>query len=833
MNNIPEELIMSKRGLFSLIFVSIVVSSLFSGKADGGELIIFDKGNVNAVILTGKAPTPVAKFAAEELQSYLSRATDSSFEIKEEKEKQDKRISIYVGESEGTRTLGISIDNLPRDAFIIKAVSPDNIVILGKDNPKENPKIRTSYGRYERATLFGVYEFLERFVGVRWYLPGKFGEIVPEIKRLTLPTTLDIIEKPAMKKRFANFGKGRMGYGVERWKDLSEHCLYMYRLRFETDYIPFNHMPPRLSYAERFGKDHPEYFALKPDGTRDTNPEQEHPGRLCYTNPDVTRITAEDAIAFFSGVSAKELGIGMKRFGGAWDWNVCYGDYFCIMPSDSYQGCLCPNCQKRVSPRTKYSEIIWDYAAKVAKIVGEKCPGKFITLLAYNPWVQIPETVDIPDNLVVGLATTGPYSEYNPERQKREIERLQKWFKKCGHKVYLWNYANLTGYLDRMPGVPANTPHAVASFYKKTKNLIDGAFLETDTKYFPFEHLTICVFGKMMWNPDINIEELLDEYYEKMYGPGKKPMKELFEILENTFGKKVLGKEIDTPLGPSFTTPNPREIWEEIYTSSLFKRLELYFTQAEELASHSPAHLERIKYMHQVFMGEMERGYNLYLGPLREAKKINIIVKKTDTPITIDGRLNEKSWEKAEKVNMVISSDNEQLRKEKPAVETGVKVLWDDKNMYIAYVCQEPNPKRMRCITNKNDDKEIWMDDSVELFLDPKHTHQDYYQILINSKGFFTDIYYPNIGVSYYKWDSKIRVKTSVGKDSWIVEMAIPFTAFPGKVPIDDTVWGVNFNRGRHLKDPGPGEDQLYTWSPLVQGYFHQPTMFGHLIFRE
>jgi len=831
-----EGITLSKKSLFFLIiFVFSVFSSLFSGKVDGKELIIFGKGEVNAVLLTGKAPTPVAKFAAEELQSYLSRATGFSFEIKEDASKSDGEIRIWVGESEGTRALGVNIDNLPRDGFIIKAVSPEDIVILGKDDSKENPKIRNSYGRYERATLFGVYEFLERFAGVRWYLPGKYGEIVPELKRLTVPATLNIAEKPAMRKRRGSFWEGRMGYKnkIERLKDLSDRYLYMYRLRLETDSIPFCHMPGRLSYAERFGKEHPEYFALKADGTRDTNPDHDHPGRLCYTNPDVTRITAEDAIAFFTGVSAKKLRIGMERFGGAWDWNVCYGNYFCVMPSDSYQGCLCPNCQKRVSSRTKYSEIIWDYAAKVANIAGERCPGKFITLLAYDNYVEIPETVDIPDNLLVGLATGGPYGEYNPEGRKKGIERIQRWVKKCGHKVYLWNYANLTGYRDRMPGVPANTPHAVASFYKKTKDLIDGAFLETDTRYFPFEHLTIYVFGKMMWNPDIDIEKLLDEYYEKMYGPGKSPMKKFFEELEDIFVKKVIGKQIDTPLGPVFTKPNSRDIWDEIYTVSFVKRLESYLAEAERLASHAPACLERIKYMQQAFMDEMERGRDLYLGSLRDARKIIVIARKIDTPITIDGELKEKAWEKAEDVNMVISSENEKLRKENPAVKTEAKVLWDDKNMYIAYVCQEPSPKRMRCITDKNHDKDIWKDDSVELFLDPKHTQKDYYQIMINSKGFFTDIYYPTIGVSYYKWDSRIKVKTSVGKNSWVAEMAIPFSVFPGKAPIDDTVWGVNFNRGRHLKNPGLGEEQMYTWSLLVQGYFHTPMLFGHLIFRE
>ncbi len=51
------------------------------------------------------------------------------------------------------------------------------------------------------AILYGTNEFLERFVGIRWYMPGPLGEIVPKHARIVLPMT-DLEQSPGFAFRW-------------------------------------------------------------------------------------------------------------------------------------------------------------------------------------------------------------------------------------------------------------------------------------------------------------------------------------------------------------------------------------------------------------------------------------------------------------------------------------------------------------------------------------------------------------------------------------------------------------------------------------------------------
>ncbi len=47
----------------------------------------------------------------------------------------------------------------------------------------------TFFGTSDLGTLYGVIDFLERECGIRWYLPGEIGEVVP--KKATIKTSTD------------------------------------------------------------------------------------------------------------------------------------------------------------------------------------------------------------------------------------------------------------------------------------------------------------------------------------------------------------------------------------------------------------------------------------------------------------------------------------------------------------------------------------------------------------------------------------------------------------------------------------------------------------------
>jgi hypothetical protein len=108
--------------------------------------------------------------------------------------------AVSVGDNAFSRKAGIDVAKLPRDAGVIKTAD-GRIYIAGRDDVRVDSVERRLTGgilanMYERATLFAVYEFLERFAGVRFYFPGELGTVTPRKSVITVPAC-DILNAPA------------------------------------------------------------------------------------------------------------------------------------------------------------------------------------------------------------------------------------------------------------------------------------------------------------------------------------------------------------------------------------------------------------------------------------------------------------------------------------------------------------------------------------------------------------------------------------------------------------------------------------------------------------
>ena len=86
--------------------------------------------------------------------------------------------------------------------------------LVGRDDPHADLPGIVAHGslgnlEFERATLFGVYEFLDRYVGVRFYFPGELGTVVPRTDAVAVPKDIDLMIAPAFTVRsFQMLGDG-------------------------------------------------------------------------------------------------------------------------------------------------------------------------------------------------------------------------------------------------------------------------------------------------------------------------------------------------------------------------------------------------------------------------------------------------------------------------------------------------------------------------------------------------------------------------------------------------------------------------------------------------
>ena len=170
--------------LKSMAFVCMLAAA---GCADATRL---ERGRTE-IVLAPDAPKST-RFAADELRSFLTNAF-CGVDVAIATNVRPGVAHIFVGASEWAACAGILADGLARDAFTIRADGRD-VYIVGRDDPKVDtrhsiysPHTGVWDQLHEHATLFGVYEFLESYAGVRMYFPGELGTIVPRSAAIIMP----------------------------------------------------------------------------------------------------------------------------------------------------------------------------------------------------------------------------------------------------------------------------------------------------------------------------------------------------------------------------------------------------------------------------------------------------------------------------------------------------------------------------------------------------------------------------------------------------------------------------------------------------------------------
>ena len=215
---------------------------------------------------------------------------------------------------------------------------------------------------------------------------------------------------------------------------------------------------------------------------------------------------------------------------------------------------------------------------------------------------------------------------------------------------------------------------------------------------------------------------------------------------------------------------------------------------------------------------------------------------RTATPIQIDGKLDDAAWKEAPWTSDFI--DIEGATKAAPRFRTRVKMLWDDKYLYIAAELEEPNVTG----TLTKHDSVIFKDNDFELFIKPLPETDSYYEFEINALNTGWDLFLPKPynqgGKADNSWDIE-GLKTAVAvqgtlnhpgdKDGgWTVEIALPLTAFESRqhvpLPKPGTMWRINFSRVEWT--PGSPKVDNWVWSPQGVINMHVPERWGYLRFR-
>jgi len=170
---------------------------------------------------------------------------------------------------------------------------------------------------------------------------------------------------------------------------------------------------------------------------------------------------------------------------------------------------------------------------------------------------------------------------------------------------------------------------------------------------------------------------------------------------------------------------------------------------------------------------------------------------------------------------------------------TRVRIMYDRKNLYVAWACEEPQIATLKTDRTGRDGP-VWALDCVELFLDTENSLERYQHFIATPvagsfydarKGFIPDRLHPAFAREDPEWNPDWRYAATIDADKkvWGVEMAIPFTILGAGPPERGAVWCANFGRERYAG----GSRELFLWSPNDKGGFCDPMSFGEIHFED
>ncbi len=189
---------------------------------------------------------------------------------------------------------------------------------------------------------------------------------------------------------------------------------------------------------------------------------------------------------------------------------------------------------------------------------------------------------------------------------------------------------------------------------------------------------------------------------------------------------------------------------------------------------------------------------------------------QTTKPPVIDGKISEPFWQKP--VYKLFSPDGGQVKID----STYFCFAHDDKNLYIATLCQDPKVDSIITKAVKQDDA-VYSEDCVGYFFVPNRDSGTIYQIYFNPNGVvFDQKIKENGNIADREWNGTYEAKTFKGKDFWSIEARIPLEQLNAKV-VQGQEWGVNFRRKQ------PRFKSTADWQVPIQ---YDPKSYGLLIMK-
>jgi len=453
---------------------------------------------------------------------------------------------ILVGGGMLAEALGVTGEDLGPGGMRIKTVG-NALVLMG------HPEIShpVSDGGGVRAA---VRAFLES-LGCRYLWPGESGKVIPSMSTVTVKPT-DIAYTPpigqrrirhtTIRSRRVRTGLSRLGISEETYGRLLSDAN---RTRVDALVEPGRYVRTAdLSWLtwhgiggdigiggghafgdawERWGKDHPDWFALQPDGTRDQSAAGNRE-RLCVSNLGLQDAIAQDILSQASKRPEKRC--------------------FSICPNDGGYAnfCLCDAC-RALDPED---------APKIQMLIFEKVGQSRRKAVDYVSltdryvyfWNQIAKRVtrDRPDLLLLIQA----YSVYQHAPVRRRLHSslvlryvpsdATEWkgWQDAGARMVYWR-PNILIRGRRRGDVLIYAASMADTFHHLFRNGMVATDMDSVMDNWAGQGLNYYVAARLNWDPALTYDAILDDFCNAGFGKAAPHVRRYFVAAEKAWTEQL------------------------------------------------------------------------------------------------------------------------------------------------------------------------------------------------------------------------------------------------------------------------------------------------------
>ncbi len=560
--------------LIALLFACLLLCAFaVPSVAASRELALVENGADPLPLIVPAGSPPMTLRAAEDLAAYIEKSSGARPEVIEGVPDPVPAHAVWVGYQPKLDEIFPGLDfDFQNPEEILIACDGKNVVIAGRDRwDPDNLVIPIRRGeangyQFEYGTANAVFTFLRDQLGVRWLWPGE--EDVP-VQPTTALAPFEFRYHPTLRMRNTLFPAAsvpRIGLSPGRpnadWNRFNR--VHLDSLQVDGGHA-FN------DWWERFHQTNPDFFALQPDRTRSAFPNPNNV-KMCEANPGVWAQWLADV------EEAIKTNPTQRVFNAAENdsWNQGH--------------CICEECRAWDDPNGKPRRFSWrglsaeyvalsdrhvNFANQLGRLLKERFPGEdyYVSILAYGNSRPAPASA-VPDDNVIVMSVNRflhnwerPHLDFDVSAEE-ERQNFIGWSKVTANQVWRPNISS-GGWKQ---GMPAGFDEIADAFSVLAETGSIGVYLDNIWFYWATQGPAYYLMAQLAWNPTDDAQAVMNDYYERGFGPAADKVQAYYELLEIPYRRMVID-------GQS---------WVEAFDPEIFAQAEVLLDQAEVALEGAP-----------------------------------------------------------------------------------------------------------------------------------------------------------------------------------------------------------------------------------------------------